>query len=175
MSVKGLIDVAIQRDLDIEPVRLEHQPRSRKRARAVEAQGYGDLLITAIPVEPLALYTFLVAGIFTTIRSDANQHLTMRWIIYGVSALFIAVWILTSFVRAKETKRRYLPVVEILSGVVAFCAWGLIMPESPLAAELSSKNQTIWTFIITAAGVAALGLLTGSMKKPASPMIRDSD
>jgi hypothetical protein len=34
-------------------------------------------------------------------------------------------------------------------------------------AELSGSDRTVWTFIIVAAGAALLGLLTGSLKKPA--------
>jgi hypothetical protein len=49
---------------------------------------------------------------------------------------------------------------------VAFAAWGLVMPQSPLAAELSGDNRVIWTAIITVVGVAVLGLLSRSLQKP---------
>jgi hypothetical protein len=166
MSIKGLNDIAAQRDLGDAPLRLEHQPQGEGEAKTIQTQGYRDLLITAIPVEPLALYTFLVAGIVTTIKEDSNQHLTMRWIIFAATGTFIVAWMLASYLRQPGKQKRKVPLVEIASAVVAFAAWGLVMPESPLAAELSSENQTIWTFIITAAGAGILGLLTGSMKKP---------
>jgi hypothetical protein len=132
-----------------------------------EPKGYLDLLVTAIPTEPLALYTFLVAGIVTTIEPGSDQRLTMRWIIFAVTVLFIAIWMIAAHWRTQTKDKRKLPGVEVACAVVAFSAWGLVMPESPLAAHLSATDQTVWTFIITAIGVALVGLFTGSMKKPA--------
>jgi hypothetical protein len=135
-------------------------------AEKAEPKGYLDLLVTAIPTEPLALYTFLIAGIVTTIEPGSDQRLEMRWAIFAVTAVFIAIWMIGA--HRREGKGRRLPLVEIACAVVAFSAWALVMPESPLTAELSGTNQTVWTFIITAAGAALVGLFTGSMKKPAS-------
>ena len=133
-----------------------------------EMQGYLDLLLAAIPTEPLALYTFLVAGIVATLNPGSEQRLTMRWIIFGAAVAFIVAWMVAAFLRLPGKQTRALPWAEISSAVIAFAAWGLVMPESPLAAELSGSDQTVWTFIIVASGLALLGLLTGSMKKPAS-------
>jgi hypothetical protein len=52
--------------------------------------------------------------------------------------------------------------------VVAFSAWGLVMPGSPLTASLSDDAARIWTAIITAAGVFMLFLLRGSLTSRAS-------
>jgi hypothetical protein len=189
MSVRGLIEVAAERDQGV-PMRLETAveppptPEEAVRAGGVppppalpvtpqgkkaEPQGYLDLLVTAIPTEPLALYTFLIAGIVTTIEPGSDQRLTMRWIIFSVTVAFIAIWMAAAHMRTQsdEKQKRKLPVVEILCAVFAFSAWGLVMPESPLTAQLSGADQTVWTFIITAAGAALVGLFTGSMKKPA--------
>jgi len=184
MSVRGLIEVAAERDQGV-PMRLESKVEplpaaegARVRyavagtppaeAEKAQPQGYLDLLVTAIPTEPLALYTFLIAGIVTTIEPGSDQRLTMRWVIFGVAAAFIAIWMAGAHMRtANEKQRRKLPVVEIACAVIAFSAWALVMPESPLGAQLSGSDQTVWTFIITAAGAALVGLLTGSMKKPA--------
>ena len=91
----------------------------------------------------------------------------MRWIIFGVTAAFIAIWMFAAHMRDKSAQTRKLPVIEISCAVIAFAAWGLVMPESPLGAQLSATNRTVWTFIITAVGAAMVGLLTGSMKKTA--------
>jgi hypothetical protein len=132
-----------------------------------EKQGYLDLLLAAIPTEPLALYTFLVAGIVATLDPGSDQRLTMRWIVFGAAVAFIVIWMIAAFLRLPGKQKRVLPLAEISSAVIAFAAWGLVMPESPLAAELSGSDQTVWTYIIVASAVALLGLLTGSMKKPA--------
>lgn len=192
MSVRAMNVIAAQRE-EGPPLRLEspleqmgsesekteggraQQPRAplpkiqaaAGEAAKTEKQGYLDLLLAAIPTEPLALYTFLVAGIVATLNPGSDQRLTMRWIIFGVAAAFIVVWMVTAFLRLPGKQKRALPWAEVSSAVIAFAAWGLVMPESPLAAELSGSDQTVWTFIIVASGVALLGLLTGSMKKPA--------
>lgn len=186
MSVRGLNKVAIQREeggarmtlagptapqgFALHPTgRGEGRPPAKTAPSTDETglQGYMDLLVTAIPTEPLALYTFLVAGIVATIDPGTDQRLLMRWIIFGVAVAFIAAWMIAVYLRRpKEERDRTLPWAELGSAVVAFAAWGLVMPESPLAAELSGSDQTVWTFIVVAAGVAVLGLLTGTMKKP---------
>jgi hypothetical protein len=165
MSVRALNEVAAQREQG-GARKIKGRPVSVKATKEVERQGYLDLLIGAIPTEPLALYTFLIAGIVATIDPGSDQRLTMRWVIFGAAVVFIIAWMITAFVRLPGDQKRTLPWAEVSSAIVAFAAWGLVMPESPLAAELSGTDQTVWTFIIVAAGVALLGLLTGSMRKP---------
>jgi hypothetical protein len=165
MSVRALNEIAAQREHG-GARRIKGRPASAEATKEVERQGYLDLLVGAIPTEPLALYTFLVAGIVATIDPGTDQRLTMRWIIFGAAIAFIVAWMITAFMRLPGDQKRTLPWAEVSSAVVAFAAWGLVMPESPLGAMLSADNQTVWTFIIIASGVALLGLLTGSMKKP---------
>jgi len=167
MSLSTLSAVAAQRDSGT-PQRAKRTPANGTEAEKTESQGYFDLLVSAIPTEPLALYTFLIAGIVATINGNDSLRLDLRWTIYAVMIAFIVLWLGASYIRRpKAEKKRRIPFVEMLSAVIAFAAWGLVMPESPLNAELSGDDQTIWTLIITVAGVALLGLLTGSLKKPA--------
>ncbi|HEX6781938.1 MAG TPA: hypothetical protein VF125_07900 [Solirubrobacterales bacterium] len=165
MSVRALNEIAAQREQG-GARKIKRQPASQKATKEVERQGYLDLLVGAIPTEPLALYTFVVAGVVTTIDPGTDQRLTMRWVLFAAAIAFILAWMIAAFLRLPGDQKRALPWAEVSSAVVAFAAWGLVMPESPLAAELSATNQTVWTFIIIGAGVALLGLLTGSMKKP---------
>jgi hypothetical protein len=165
MSVRALNQIAAQREQG-GARKIKGRPVSGKDAKQIERQGYLDLLVGAIPTEPLALYTFLVAGIVATIDPGTDQRLTMRWIIFGAAIAFIIAWMVANFLRLPGDQKRTLPWAEVSSAVIAFAAWGLVMPESPLGAMLSAANQTVWTYIIIAAGVALLGLLTGSMKKP---------
>lgn len=179
MSVRGLNEVAVQRDLG-GAQRVADQPKSTDETHETKAQGYLDLLVTAIPTEPLALYTFVIAGIVATIGSEGDQRLLMRWIIFGVTAGFIAIWMLATYLRQARSspkKDRVLPLPEILTAVIAFGAWGLAMPESPLMAELSGSDKTVWTVIIIGAGAALVGLLTGTLKKPSkvAPPPKDED
>jgi hypothetical protein len=168
MSIARMASVAAQRD-SIKPVRAKKKPKDAQEARETEQQGYLDLLVSSIPTEPLGLYTFLIAGIVATIDAGESQRLTLRWVIYGAMIAFIVLWLTASYLRRPKTERkRQLPWLEIATAVVAFAAWGLVMPESPLFAELSGDDRVVSTLIITAVGVALVGLLSGSLKKPAS-------
>jgi hypothetical protein len=167
MSISRMATIAAQRDSSV-PVRTKKKPKDAAEAAETEQRGYIDLLVSAIPTEPLALYTFLIAGIVATIDVGENQRLTLRWAIYGVMIAFIVLWLTTSYLRLpKADRKRRLPWLEIATAVIAFGAWGLVMPESPLFAELSGDDRVISTLIITAAGAAIVSLLTGSLKKPA--------
>jgi amino acid transporter len=165
MSMTRLSAVAAQREQG-GARRVKRKPGPGQEAET-EPQGYLDLLVTAIPTEPLALYTFLISGIVATIDANESLRLTMRWWIYGVMIAFIALWLLISYRRRPKAERdRKLPFAEIAAAVAAFATWGLVMPESPLNAELKGDDQVVWTLIITAIGVALVGLITGSLKKP---------
>jgi hypothetical protein len=167
MSINRLGTVAVQRNTE-SPHRAMKKPKSKEEVKATEKQGFVDLLVAAIPTEPLALYTFLIGGIVATIDSGEDERLALRWAIYGVTICFIALWLaLTYRHRTTGSRKRWLPYAEIGAAVVAFAAWGLAMPESPLSAELSGDDRVVWTLVITAAGVALLGLITGKLKNPA--------
>ena len=119
----------------------------------------------AIPTEPLALYTFVVAGIVATIDVGENQRLAMRWTIYGVMIVFIAAWLTIGYRHGRaEVRKRTFPVAETMAAVVAFAAWGLVMPESPLNAELAGDDRAVWTLLITGAGAAVLAAIGQSLK-----------
>jgi hypothetical protein len=167
MSISRLCAVAVQREV-ASPQRAKKKPKTAEEVRATEQQGYVDLLVAAIPTEPLALYTFVVGGIVATIDSGEDERLVMRWAIYGVMTAFIALWIAISYRgRTSGKRKRQLPVAEITAAVVAFAAWGLVMPESPLNAELTGDDRVVWTLLITGVGSAVLMLITGKLKKPA--------
>jgi hypothetical protein len=167
MSITSLTSVAAQRDSDV-PRRAKRKPATAAQAAETEKRGYLDLLVAAIPTEPLALYTFLIAGIVATIDAGESQRLTLRWVIYGAMIAYIVLWLGIAYLRRpKAERKRRLPWLEIVAAVIAFAAWGLVTPGSPLDVELSGDDRLIATLIITVLGVAILGLLTGSLKKPA--------
>jgi cation transport ATPase len=168
MSLSTLTKIAIQRE--------SGAPKTTKRKSAAgqvatEERGYLSSLVAAIPTEPLALYTFLVATIVSTIEAEGDQRLFMRWAIYAATIVVIALWLCASFLRNRdqEEKKRRFPWVETAAAVAAFAAWGLAMPESPLNAELSGDDRTIWTAIITAAGVVVLGMLGKPLTEEVKP------
>lgn len=80
--------------------------------------------------------------------------------VYGATLLFIVLWLGVAYYRDRAAgKKRRFPWLEAAAAAVAFAAWGLVMPESPLNAELSGDDRVIWTVIITVLGVGVLGLL----------------
>lgn len=165
MSLSTLTKIATQRDSGT-PQATEKQPTPGSEV-ATENRSYLSSLAAAIPTEPLALYTFLVATIVSTIESGGDERLFMRWAIYAATIVVIVLWLGASYLRnidPDEKKRRF-PLLETVSAVVAFAAWGLAMPESPLSAVLSSNNRTIWTAIVTVAGVLILGMLGKPLKE----------
>jgi hypothetical protein len=153
MSVRSLTTLAVERDTEA--------PAS--------AKGFTDVLISAIPSEVLGLYTFVVTAIVGTITAGDDKQLGLRWVVFVAGALATVVHLLVGYVQVRHaTRRRRFPGPEVTAAVVAFSAWGLIMPGSPLTATLSADGARIWTAIITAVGVFVLFLLRGSLTKPAS-------
>ena len=131
---------------------------------------YADALVSAIPTEVLALYTFVVTEVVGTITSPTDdKHLRLRWITFAAGFAAIVLYLGASYsANAINARRRKAPVTEILSAGIAFGAWGLVMPGSPLMAMLSASNTRIWTAIITAAGVFLLALSSGRLAKPST-------
>ena len=164
MSLQSLRTIAVERDHD-DPKRTK-TGRAPSRAPGAESPlTRTDVLIAAIPTEVLALYT----GVVTVVVSNsdaANRHLSMRWTLYILGFVAIAVWLGGAYVRTPAKKRRF-PFVETLAALIAFAAWGLVMPGSPLGEELSSSNENIWYALITAGGLIALGALKGTLSTKA--------
>ncbi len=167
MSLSTLARIATQRDTG-----KPHVAKKRKKTQGEESKigteerSYFSTLVAAIPTEPLALYTFLVATIVATIEPGGDEHLFLRWVIYLAMIGVIVLWLWSSYRRNRDSQEsRSFPVLETMSAVVAFAAWGLAMPESPLNAALSSDNRTIWTAIVTVVGVLILGMLGKTLKE----------
>jgi hypothetical protein len=153
MSVRSLTALAVERD--------EEQPPQT---------GFTDVLISAIPSEVLGLYTFVVTAIVGTITSDSDdKQLSLRWVVFGAGVLGTVVYLVVGYLQARgDDRRRRFPGHELIAAVVAFSAWGLVMPGSPLTASLSDDAARIWSAIITAGGVFGLFLLRGSLTSRAT-------
>lgn len=164
MSLRTLSGIASLRDAG-GPRKADPAPKSEQEAERTVASGYADVLVSAIPTEVLGLYTFLVGVIAGTITQGEDEKLLLRWIVYAGAIAFIVAFLYTSYRR--RPRRRRFPVAETVTAVVAFAAWGLAMPESPLAAELSGDDRAIWTALVTVIGVACLLLLGVKLKDPA--------
>src|SRR4051812_38282606 len=108
MSLRALSRTAVERETESGPRRVK-APRERTDAEGVietlpdpltEPHSYADALVSAIPTEVLALYTFVITEIVGTITSDNDdKHLWMRWILYGVSIAAICVYLYGKYQR----------------------------------------------------------------------------
>jgi hypothetical protein len=173
MSVRQLATFAVARDKG-QPTNAKRKAISGpNRAQVstgnapVTAAGAGDALVAAIPTEPLGLYTGLTSGItalFATNKELSSQYLPLRWWIFGVSTLVVALWIVGSYVAQRDPTAggpgsRRLPVPEVITASAAFAAWALVMPGSPLRAELSGTSATVVTLCLTFGGATFVYLL----------------
>jgi hypothetical protein len=165
MSLQSLTTIAAQRDTG-GPKKANPTPATTEDATKTVSGGYLDVLVSAIPTEPLGLYTFLVGVVVGTISTGESKLLGMRWAIYGATIAFIIAWLAVGYTRKSKVKSRKFPWVETATAAVAFAAWGLAMPESPLSASIHGDQRAIWTAIITVAGVAIIGLLGVPLQKP---------
>jgi hypothetical protein len=166
MSMRSLTTIAAQRNHG-PPQKAEPEPTGDADARKTVQGQFLDVLVAAIPTEPLALYTFLIGVVVGTIDLGESQRLGLRWAIYVGGLAFVAAWLLSGWLGQKrESPRAGFPAAELATASVAFAAWGLVMPQSPLSSELSGDNRVIWTAIITVVGVALLGLMSRWLQKP---------
>jgi hypothetical protein len=132
-----------------------------------------DAVVTAIPTEPLALYTGLVSAIVALFADDAKvsqQYVPLRWWLFGGGVVLVVSWIAAGY-RSQARKRsktvRSFPVAEMSVAALAFGVWGLVMPESPLRTQLGGTTEAVVTLCITFTGAALvyLAALTGLTKK----------
>jgi len=165
MSMRSLTTIAAQRDHGV-PQKAAPEPDTKAAAKETVEGGFLDVLVAAIPTEPLALYTFLAGVVVGTIDIGESQRLGLRWGIYAGGLVLVAAWLLSGWLGSRrDSTQSTFPAAELSTASVAFAAWGLVMPQSPLAAELGGDNRVIWTAIITVVGVAVLGLLSRSLQK----------
>lgn len=177
MSVRSLTALALERDRVAagEPAgggagaAAVSGGGSRSRRDAVP-QSFTDVVISAIPTEPLAAYTALVGIVIGAVGRD-DSYLPFRWGAYGafLAIVVAAVWL--AYARAArgplggDHRRNSFPGVEVGSALLAGGAWGLAMPGSPLDAALSGTARTLTTASVLIGTAAVLSLLAAPALK----------
>lgn len=127
---------------------------------ADELQKAQGALVDSIPTEVIAPYTAIVA-IIAANASKSDTFAALRWWTFAISFAFIIAYITASYVRTPSANRsRKLPFVEILGALIAFAAWGLAMPESPLSLSVTGAKFAVTSALISIGGAAVLGLLS---------------
>jgi hypothetical protein len=125
-----------------------------------------DVLIHAIPGEVLAPYTALVAIIVS--NSANNTRESLRWALFAVSLALVGGTLALNFYRGRPAHGRRFPVIEVAAACVAFAAWGLAMPQSPLSMRVTGQDLTIAVAVISIGGAFLLGLLSPALAKPSA-------
>jgi hypothetical protein len=183
MSVRSLAALAVERDRAAAGQAArggagEAAVAGSRSRRDAAPQTFTDVVISAIPTEPLAAYTALVGIVIGAVGSGA--YLPFRWGAYGafLAIVVAAVWL--AYARAVrgalgvapgDARRKSFPGVEVGSALLAGGAWGLAMPGSPLDAALSGTARTLTTASVLIGTAAVLSLLaapalkTGTGKK----------
>ena len=164
MSLRALSTRASWRDQRAAPAAALEQPEPAgggpPAAAGAELEKSQGALTDAIPTEVLGPYTAIVAIIVAN-ASTTNKYEALRWWTYVISLVFIIVYQLAAYLRKpKATRPRKWPFVETLGALIAFAAWGLAMPGSPLTLRVTGSNFAIASAIIAIGGAAVLGLLS---------------
>jgi hypothetical protein len=139
-------------------------------ADETESVNMGDALVAIIPSETLSFYSPVIAVILSTLLKDepSDTYMGLRW------GLFAAGVVLSMALIASSKRRRVMsglsswPTAEMFAAGLAFAAWTLTIPGSPLLAETTEKWDAVLTILIPAATIAALGLFANNVLKTTS-------
>lgn len=131
-----------------------------------------DLLVTLVPTELVAPYTLTVGVIVGLIDKPTTKNPKPDDFAEGRVLLFIALLVLTAAYiyidkRSKESRKR-LPLPEIIGGVVAAAAWGLVMPMSPLETILDGKQPAVAAAVIAFVALGINAVIAKALKRPAT-------
>lgn len=170
MSVRSLTTLAVARDA------ADHNASvgggGAGAGQGSKDQTFADTLTSAIPTEPLAAYTALIAIIAAAKSRD--HYLAVRWWVYAVFLVVVVASSEISYrvkasqpqpVGVAENRRRRFPFLEILSATIAAAAWGLAAPGSGLQIMLHGETATIAMACITIGGAALLSLIAPFLTK----------
>lgn len=158
-----MTSIAVQRD-EQPPTKLKKAPSRKEQPPEAVPQGWTDVLVAAIPTEVLAVYTSVIGIVVGTIQAGDDERVALRWLLYGATTLIVFAWLTAAYRRARVSKKRRFPFAETAAAVLAFAAWGLVMPGSPLSVSFDGEETAIWSAIITGLAVLILAMLGAPLK-----------
>jgi hypothetical protein len=148
-----------------------HEGTPQKTARgtfpgmdeATEDANGKDALVAIIPSETIAFYTPITTIIIAQLLKGAgapDRYMGLRWGLW-VSGILISL-ALVAKERLSRTSAKW-PAAEMAAAGVAFAAWGLSTPDSPLLAETKDSLDSVITLIISGGALLLLGLFSTSV------------
>lgn len=191
MTISGLIDLAVARGEGEPEKKRRYTKRGAPESATAEAPAGLGVLISAIPVEIITLYTAFVAATVSRVTPSTDflerfktEHdgtafaydhtrdlIVLRWIVFGALAAAVVGIVYGGWAKRRDSEKdkRKAPVTEMAAGIVAFGAWGLTMPGGLLTPYVESKDLTVVTLgIITIVAAAMLALGWGVLKNKSS-------
>ena len=146
-------------------------------------QQFSDVLISAIPTEPLAAYTAIL-GVAASALSAAQPraYLPFKWASFAAFVLITVLAVGVSYRRkvggpggvTNPASKRAFPWAEGVAALVAATAWGLAMPGSALNSQVTGTVATLTAEAIVIGGATILTLTLGpplktGTSKPGDP------
>lgn len=171
MSIGSLSTIGVARD--------QRKPTQKDAGKDLaeapdEEAKLRDMLVSAIPTELIAPYTFLVTAIVGLIDPETHAHFpdqfqALRWILFGLLCVGTVYFVQHSYDKKKKSeKSRGFPTLEVATGLVAAVVWGLSLPESPLVPQLNGDSRTLVPLIILVVGTIVFGALANQLKDQAT-------
>ena len=166
MSIRSLTALAVARDkaAPAEPAMGGGGAAAAPTfAGAPSEQQFVDVLVSAIPTEPLVAYTAIVGITVGSIDiSQPHSYLVFRWFAYAAFLAFTVLAITVAYNRKANgpdgpVDRRRFPWAEGGAALIAAVAWGLVMPGSPLNVSLTG---TVWTLTASSITIGAAAVLS---------------
>jgi hypothetical protein len=149
---------------------LARQRRTTAGAQGAAAAATGDSVTSleaAVPTEIVALYTAIIAGCQSVLHDYPHStFFAFRLIIYLIAlacTIFLAIRNVTPAIADRAQGRS--PAVqaarspEVLTAILAFASWGLVLPGSFLYVWLSAPVLPITVITITAAASFLLAVV----------------
>jgi hypothetical protein len=132
---------------------------ARQRRGAVGAQGAaaaagGDSVTSleaAVPTEVVALYTAIIAGAQSVLHDDPHAtYFAFRLIIYLIALAATVYVAIRNVAKPAGGKGKAIRSPEVLTAILAFASWGLVLPGSFLYVWLGTPVLSIVVITITA-------------------------
>jgi hypothetical protein len=187
MSISSMVDAKLVRESDTTKHRASNALEKKLGLKAVveqepSAAGKGpqpvgvpssvtDQLVRWIPTETLTLYVaYIAVATLPTAPKDMKLYqanFLWQWIgVFGGAALTVGVVVLLAVGKARAAKEPYRwPLFEMAAAAIAFAAWALALPDTPLLTFDGYKTE-IGALLVTGVTVIIAVVAYACGKQP---------
>jgi hypothetical protein len=149
MSIRAMTDAAVSRQLAVGSPTSARALREAPAPSAPGSAGGDDVvgqLTRYIPTELVAVYTAVV-GLLPNLESKpevCQAHFGVRWWTLAVFAILTPITVQILYLIKRRSAGAGGPTVpwfELISGLVAFAAWAILLPLAPVYTWCSWQPQ----------------------------------